>query len=571
MRMTLGVKFALLLSLVIVIIMMAFGVMSIYEQQKAFNRILHAKADRVAEQLAIILQAPLWNANKDDIDLLLRSYLTDPDILSIEVKELENTVSHLAKPPQGGELIDLMQNASQSIAYERTFQRAGQISYNGDEIGSFEVVFSTNFVLSQIRTTSLMTGMVFIVLVGVETCALFLLVRRFISFPLNSIVRAALQIAEGDIHATLLTRRAQDEIGTLNAAFHKILAYITQMAEIATKIAAGDLAQTVVPRSERDVLGHAFQNMTAYLQEMAAVAATIAEGDLRREVSPKTTSDVLGQAFQRLSSLRDIIRQIMNGSERLGQASKNLSIVSAQMAAGAEQTSQQAQFVSSNSLKISGNVTEISSATEELAASVREISHKVLEIESIVTRSVETANFANATIHRLEGSSQEIGDIVKVITTITQQTNLLALNASIEAARVGDAGRGFAVVANEIKELARETTRSAEGIIHKIETIQANTTEASRAISQVTAITKQVHELSLSVASAIEEQAATTSTISHNVADTADGSSEITRTITEVADVVGQTSQQASSVQSAVEELTILAEQLREVVGKFQV
>lgn len=571
MNMTLGAKFALLLSLVIVIIMLIFGSLSIYEQQKTFTEILHAKADRMAKQLAITLQFPLWDADKDYIELLLHSYLEDPDILSIEVKELENTVSHLAKPHGATEPVDVTQDASKAISENQTFRKNGEILYNGEVIGSFEVVFSTRFISSQIRKTRTMTGMVFLALICVETCVLLLLIRHLISRPLKTIVRAALEIADGNVQASLASINSRDEIGVLNAAFHKTLTYIHQMAEIATKIADGKLDHKIVPRSERDALGLAFRNMTVYLQEMAAVATAIAEGDLRREIYPKSDFDVLGQAFQRMSSLRDIIRQIMQGSEQLELASKNLATVSAQMAAGAEQTSQQAHFVSSNSLKISENVNEISSATEELAASVREISLKVLEIENIVTRSVEIAKSANATIIRLEGSSQEIGDIVKVITTITQQTNLLALNASIEAARVGDAGRGFAVVANEIKELARETARSAEGIIHKIEAIQTNTTEARQAISQVATITQQVHELSLAVASAIEQQAATTNAISHNVADTADGSSEITRTITEVAGVVGQTSAQASSVQAAVEELTKLAEQLRQPVKKFQV
>lgn len=572
MRMTLGTKFALLLSIVIAFIMLIFGVISIYEQQKTFTALSYAKAEGVVKQLAITLQSPLWDANKDYIELLLRSYLEDPEILSIEVKELENTVSHLAKSQETSEVVDLTKNQAQPIVYNtQAIRKTGEIVYNGEVIGRFEVVFSTKFISMQIHKTSLMTSTVFLTLLGVETCALLLLIRHFISRPLKTIVQASLQIAEGDIDATLPMVKSQDEIGTLNAAFHKTLVYIRQMAGIATKIAAGDLNHRIVPRSERDVLGHTFQDMTTYLQEMATVATTIAEGDLRQEIRPKTDSDALGQAFQRLTFVRDIIRQIMQSSERLGIASGALSKVSAQMAAGAEQTSQQANFVSSSSQKISQNVTEISSATEQLAASIREISHKVLDIESIVMRSVETANSANATIIRLEESSQEIGDIVKVITTITQQTNLLALNASIEAARVGDAGKGFAVVANEIKELARETARSAEGIIRKIEMIQANTSEARQAISQVTAITQQVHELSLSVATAIEQQAATTNTISHNVADTADGSSEITRTITEVAGVVGQTSLQASSVQSAVGELTGLAEQLRELVGKFQV
>jgi methyl-accepting chemotaxis protein len=412
--------------------------------------------------------------------------------------------------------------------------------------------------------------------------ALSVSVHLLVTKPIQQITIVGKKIARGEvIHIInrkqgdeINIRRKQtfaDEIGELKAAFYDMVLYLQNMAQAATRIADGDLRDEVISKSEDDVLGIAFQRMSEYLNAMASAATAIADGDLRTEVQPKTEHDLLGKAFQRMQFLRQTISQVISGAEQLKEASKELAQISAQMVVDAEQTSQQALIVSSNSQEISQNVNEVSTTTEESAANIREISHSIHEVLRVATSAMDIVNSASMLLFSLKSSSEEIGDIVKLITNITQQTNILALNATIEAARAGEVGKGFAVVAGEVKDLARATATSAEDIIRKVEAIRASSKEVTDAVMQLSEIIQQVHGLSDSIASAVEEQTVAMNEISRNIADTAHGSDKISHTIEEVADVAQHTSERATAVQGATQELAELAERLRQLVEQFKI
>jgi methyl-accepting chemotaxis protein len=159
--------------------------------------------------------------------------------------------------------------------------------------------------------------------------------------------------------------------------------------------------------------------------------------------------------------------------------------------------------------------------------------------------------------------------VVKAITSIAEQTNLLALNATIEAARAGEAGKGFAVVANEVKELAQETARATEDIARRVEAIQGDTSGAIGAIGRISEIIGSINDYQLTIASAVEEQTATTNEMSRSVQEAAGGSGEIATNITGVSAAASSTTQALGQTRMAVDELSRMASDLRTSVSRF--
>jgi len=310
------------------------------------------------------------------------------------------------------------------------------------------------------------------------------------------------------------------------------------------------------------------------VDRILAVVSSAAAGDLTQELTVKG-ADAAGQVGEALAKflgeLRSSIGSIGQNAHSLSTSSEELMSVAQQMAGTAEETATQANVVSAAAEQVSKNVGVVATGAEEMSASIKEIAKSSNEAARVAKQAVGVADSTNQTISKLGESSAEIGKVIKVITSIAQQTNLLALNATIEAARAGEAGKGFAVVANEVKELAKETAKATEDISQKIEAIQGDTKSAVGAIGQISGIINQISDISNTIASAVEEQTATTNEIGRNVAQAAKGSNEIAENIAGVAKAAQQTTDGATDTQKAARSLSGMAGQLQTLVSKFKV
>ncbi|MES2305339.1 MAG: methyl-accepting chemotaxis protein [Gemmatimonadota bacterium] len=309
---------------------------------------------------------------------------------------------------------------------------------------------------------------------------------------------------------------------------------------------------------------------------VAAVGALerVAAGDLTVRLASGSQDEVGRMATAltgAVTSMHQTIATIAGHAQTLAGSAEELTSVSQQLGASAEETAAQSGVVSAAAEEVSSNVQTVATGSEEMSASIREIAKSTSEATRVAGNAVSAAARTNATIGKLDLSSAEIGQVIKVITSIAEQTNLLALNATIEAARAGEAGKGFAVVANEVKELAKATATATEEISRKIAAIQGDTAGAVAAIEEIEGVIAQVSDIQTTIAGAVEEQAATTAEIGRNVTEAARGSAEIAQNITGVAQAAQATASGATQTQASAAELSKMAAELQQLVSRFQV
>lgn len=281
-------------------------------------------------------------------------------------------------------------------------------------------------------------------------------------------------------------------------------------------------------------------------------------------MGPMVTWDVITQKLNLVNSLEET-------SNSLASAANELTATATQMSGNASKTSSESNNAASAAEEVATGVQTVATNTEEMAASIKEIARSANESAEMSRDTLSRAQNTNKTITQLGASSQEIGNVIKVISSIAQQTNLLALNATIEAARAGDAGKGFAVVANEVKELAKQTAKATEEITNKIGAIQKDSTNAVEAIGGIAQAVEKLNGIAGAIAASVEEQNATTNEVSRVVQESSKGVEGIAQTIKVVSSAANENTQAASQTLDAAKGLSQLAEKLKGLIKSIEV
>ncbi|RJQ58317.1 MAG: methyl-accepting chemotaxis protein [Desulfobacteraceae bacterium] len=367
-------------------------------------------------------------------------------------------------------------------------------------------------------------------------------IARGITLPMMRGVEFVKKVSRGDLTAEVDLDQ-KDEVGILAESMRQMVMNLKGLAEVADRIAGGDLTAEVKLLSDQDVLGRSLDAMVTNLKGTAEVADRIAQGDLTAKVNLLSEKDMLGKSLDAMVvKLKEVVTEVKNAAENVASGSQQLSSSSAEMSQGATEQAAAAE--------------EASSSMEQMSANIKQNADNALQTEKISLKSSDDAKRGGEAVANTVTAMKEIAKKISIIEEIARQTDLLALNAAIEAARAGEHGKGFAVVASEVRKLAERSQTAAGEISHLSSTSVEVAERAGNMLSELVPDIQKTADLVQEISAASNEQNS--------------GADQINKAIQQLDNVIQQNASSSEEMASTSEELAAQAEQLLSTIGFFK-
>ena len=470
---------------------------------------LHQRAmDLAARQNAYFLE--FRELMGDEWSERLNATLAHPDAVAVDEARRNITNAGYGEP---------LSAMTGSDWFELTTRRIELLMELENELAQ-SIIQSAMAERGQARNTALFMLLMSVMLVTLTLLAAAALMWSVVK-PLARITEGLRRLAAGDLDVVIQGADRGDEIG--------VLAKTAESFKTATREREEAVRERA--KAEQD----AMQERRKVLTEMAA------------EVEKATLESVgsVAEAAQSLSASSQTIRTTLDS---------------------AGNTASQVTSATEQNVKHTGRAAELAS---ELSSAIGEVTQQITRGDALARNAISEAERSRQSVEELNEAAQQISDFIGLITDIAEQTNLLALNATIEAARAGDAGKGFAVVASEVKALAAQTNQSTTQIAERVAQIQSRTQSTVEAMNAITQSIETIGEVTASVAAAMEEQSASTGSLSSFVDQNRQALARVSADITELVQMTTRSAQDAENMARLVQTMADTANDANSSIPKI--